>query len=142
MMEYITRQPRALTAAENRLLRSITAAGWWSVDARCQTFEDQEALEFLWRSGYIERKAYGGWGVKGNVKPPQEAIESITVGPLCVVVIFADGTHARHRAGTPEYDAYKAQTRGMGKGVTLAGRDGCLAFGNVDRLLGKWKVGG
>lgn len=70
------------------------------------------------------------------------AIESITVGPLCVVVIFADGTSARHRAGTPEYEAYKALTRDMGKGHVLAGRDGVLAFGNVDRLLGKWKLKG
>ena len=71
-----------------------------------------------------------------------QAIESITVGAAVLVVIFADGTHARHRAGTPEYEAYKALTRDMGKGHVLAGRDGVLAFGNVDRLLGKWRIGG
>lgn len=66
MMEYITAKPRTLTATETRLLRSIESAGWWSVDARCLSYDDQEALEFLWRTGYIERKAYGGWGMKGQ----------------------------------------------------------------------------
>ncbi len=70
------------------------------------------------------------------------AIESITVGAAVLVVIFADGTHARYRAGTPEYAQYKAMTRDMGKGHVLAGNNGTLAYGNVDRLLGKWKVGG
>lgn len=77
MMEYITAKPRTLTATETRLLRSIESAGWWSVDARCLSYDDQEALEFLWRSGYIERKAYGGWGVKGSVKPAPTDAEAI-----------------------------------------------------------------
>jgi len=72
-MTYTTAKPRELTPDESALLRTIIAAGWWSVDARCQTFEDQENLEFLWRHGYIERKAYGGWGAKATMqaKPPQ-----------------------------------------------------------------------
>lgn len=77
MMEYITAKPRTLTTTETRLLRSIEAAGWWSVDARCLSYDDQEALEFLWRTGYIERKAYGGWGMKGSVKPAPTDAETI-----------------------------------------------------------------
>ncbi len=70
MMEYITAKPRTLTATETRLLRSIESAGWWSIKAKCMSYEEQEALHFLWKSGYVEQAAYGGWRMK--VKPATE----------------------------------------------------------------------
>lgn len=73
-MEYITRQPRTLTATESRLLRTIAAAGYWLPEPKCQTFDEQEALHFLWKSGYIEMASFGGWKPKaGQVKPALSA---------------------------------------------------------------------
>lgn len=69
-MQYITRQPRALTPIETRLLRTIAAAGNWLPEPKCQTFDEQEAIHFLWKSGYIEMASFGGWKIKaGSVKP-------------------------------------------------------------------------
>lgn len=65
-MEYLTRQPRALTATESRLLAIITAERWWIPEPKCLTHDDQEALEFLRYLGMIEHAAYGGWRVKAG----------------------------------------------------------------------------
>jgi len=77
--------PDTLNATETRLLDCIRAAGWWSVAPRWQTYEEQEAIEFLWRRGYIERKAYGGWGIKATMqsKPSQPVTAADVLAILC-----------------------------------------------------------
>lgn len=59
--------PGAFTNTEARLLRCIGRAGWWSVDPKCMTRDEQICLEYLRFLGYIEHAAYGGWRVKGNM---------------------------------------------------------------------------
>lgn len=54
MMTYTSRPTPALNATEARLLATITAARWWLPEPHCLSYDDQEALHFLWKSGYIE----------------------------------------------------------------------------------------
>lgn len=91
-MEYITRAPRALNATESRLLAIITAERWWLPDYKCFSYDDQEALHFLWKNGYVEQAAYGGWKVKGQgAQPPAARLAVILhthgITPLCEPVV-------------------------------------------------------
>lgn len=113
-MDYITR-PATLNAVETRLLRSIQAAGWWSVDPKCLHHDDLEALEFLWRTGYIERAAYGGWRVKGNVQPAKP----VTAADVRALLVAAGVEAGRIGKILPTMGAWKHPGNGVQYTVAL-----------------------
>ena len=71
-MKHFIAQPRTLTATENRLLRTIEVEVNWLADPKCLSHDDLEALEFLRYLGRIEKASFGGWKIRGSVKPASQ----------------------------------------------------------------------
>lgn len=83
------------------------------------------------------RTTYGQYVERTYTEFPVSAVESVTVSAAKIIVILKTGAAHTYRAGDFTFTAWGRLAKSLGKGQVLAGRNGCLAYGNAQRQLGK-----